>query len=962
MRTKLSRIKTTQETAKYKDVPIGDSDNATKQASEDHIYNYISNCSLDDQPTSTLNGSAYLHLFGQKTFHQQPKSVETLTPHDNSYFSIHEPTLHPHGTLSTSDVTEKNAHLKLSMSPATHANKKFSASETHKRKSGINGSVANNRNKKFKGILENDQFCTQNACSSDNSDALYMFDSVNVQERDTNASCIQPREGVQNVKYGDINTYTNKEGNQHHCISSIPNSSEYSVETQSPNTMNPERIISNDVTINNFSPIISNNREKKRQSTEEITMGVQTTLQRKKRRATTNQSVPYDEGVSKLYTDLGDASWACQYCNARFWYGERLKGTAKNTVKYNRCCGGGQNTETEGLKESTNYIAPTCLSNILFCLYMANLAIIQKWSWMTESYIKQLKPGDRNRILEAKVYRAWIHKDPPDTTEKGYRVILLDKQANMEASDIKFFNDTLIPGKTYRISNFKCVDTDNWQQTLANKTSLSFTRFVKLDPIDDVGFPAHYFDFISYNQLPSRVVDPKDRNKKPHPVLTDYIGCYMQSGEKEKIGNPNRHQTYARKVEIQNLNRNSLEVTLWGDLAEHFPKEGIDALEKPIIIAVTSCRVSRYYNSLQLSATPATYYYINPQIPQLEQYLNEYRNLHNIRPPLQIVKHPFQDKDQEKIRNRFPLAILMKEDPHTHIGVRFTCEAWITSINTAREWYYISCDTCINKVEDNAGTYECKIHGQVTSPHYRYNFKVYITDGTETAMLTCFTPKANYLIGTDCNTLVKSLKHPDPKEFPQKINEIIGKKHIFQFHFNTGLTEGKPNFILNEILDKEDTPKELEPKSSAAGQTGKATGHLQKTADPNASSSELDAIDKQKKTNEQPIEEKHADSTIASETNIVEKQNDTNEEEQIQKTHSGNESYMTHEYIPEICKEQSSLTSNIAFAASETTPPPPVTTPETSTNKMESESSEKKSAKRQLFQHKPDDSKKIKKE
>ncbi|PWA44931.1 nucleic acid-binding, OB-fold protein [Artemisia annua] len=215
---------------------------------------------------------------------------------------------------------------------------------------------------------------------------------------------------------------------------------------------------------------------------------------------------------------------------------------------------------------------------------------------------------------------------------------------------------------------------------------------------------------------------------------------------------------------------------------------------------------------------------------------------------------------------------------------RFTCEAWITSINTAREWYYISCDTCTNKVEDNAGTYECKIHGPVTSPHYRYNFKVYITDGIETAMVTCFTPKANYLIGTDCNTLVKSLKHPDPKEFPQKINEIIGKKHIFQFHFNTGLTEGKPNFILIEILDKEDTPKELEAKSSAAGQTGKATGHLQIIADPNASSS-----------------------------------------------------------------------------ASETTPPP-VTTPETSTNKMESESSEKKSAKRQLFQHKLDDRKKIKKE
>ena len=44
--------------------------------------------------------------------------------------------------------------------------------------------------------------------------------------------------------------------------------------------------------------------------------------------------------------------------------------------------------------------------------------------------------------------------------------------------------------------------------------------------------------------------------------------------------------------------------------------------------------------------------------------------------------------------------------------------------------------------------------------------------------------------------------------------KLLGKKHIFQFHFNTGLTEGKPNFILNEILDKEDKPKEPEAKQS----------------------------------------------------------------------------------------------------------------------------------------------------
>ena len=66
-----------------------------------------------------------------------------------------------------------------------------------------------------------------------------------------------------------------------------------------------------------------------------------------------------------------------------------------------------------------------------------------------------------------------------------------------------------------------------------------------------------------------------------------------------------------------------MELTLWDDLAESFPKEEIDALEKPIIIAVSSCQVKRFRNSFQLSSTLATYYYINLNIPELPQYRAE---------------------------------------------------------------------------------------------------------------------------------------------------------------------------------------------------------------------------------------------------------------------------------------------------------------------------------------------------
>ncbi|PWA91073.1 hypothetical protein CTI12_AA092750 [Artemisia annua] len=303
---------------------------------------------------------------------------------------------------------------------------------------------------------------------------------------------------------------------------------------------------------------------------------------------------------------------------------------------------------------------------------------------MTEAYIKDLKPRDKDKILEAKIYRAWKHRDPPSTTDKGYRAILLDKQggaiqANMKAEEINYFTNIVIPGKTYRITGFTCTDTDNWQQTLANPTSLSFTRFfTTFDPIEDIGFPDHYFEFVSYNELPSRVVDPKE-------------------------------------------SRNSIELTLWGDLAAKFDKDRIDALERPIIIAVSSCRVSRYNNNLQLSSTPATYFYINPRIPELEQYQAQYRELYKLRAPLQIIRRPFQDKEKEKTRNRIPLAILLQETPRTHSGVRFTCEGIITSINMTREWYYVSCNTCSNKLDADEGLYKCSTHGPMPSPTYSYN-------------------------------------------------------------------------------------------------------------------------------------------------------------------------------------------------------------------------------------------------
>ncbi|PWA67829.1 helitron helicase-like domain-containing protein [Artemisia annua] len=417
------------------------------------------------------------------------------------------------------------------------------------------------------------------------------------------------------------------------------------------------------------------------------------------------------EGVSDLYIDLGDCQCVCEYCNATFWYGERLKSHSHRPR--DKC-------------EEAN--VPK------FKIQLYNVVASRE---------HQLPSSE---TLGAIVFQ-------PDTNSQTDFDMIIEykdkqpKRINKLHSSYMSLQFPLL--FAYGQPGYNTGLTLKGVNATRKRTKVSMNMYYKY-------------------QLHERV---------------DYIGCYISSGEKQKWGNPNKNQMVNRKIEIQNLNRNSIELTLWDDLAQTFKKQEIDALEKPVIIAVTSCRVSRYRNKLQLESTPATYYYINPKIPELEQYRTEYRALFDINPPLRIVRHPYQDKEQEKMRNRIPLNMLLKESPQSHAGVRFTCDGVITAINTLREWYYPSCKECNTKAENNGGTFDCKTHSLLDSPLYR------------------------------------SLENPNPKQIPEELESIVGRKHIFQFHFNTTSKQKPPDFVFNQILDKPNLPKQIEGTPSASKTT-----------------------------------------------------------------------------------------------------------------------------------------------
>ncbi|GJU92062.1 hypothetical protein Tco_1304485 [Tanacetum coccineum] len=192
-------------------------------------------------------------------------------------------------------------------------------------------------------------------------------------------------------------------------------------------------------------------------------------------------------------------------------------------------------------------------------------------------------------------------------------------------------------------------------------------------------FLKHHFEFTAYNQLQSKVLYRYENNKMIYLILTDYLRCIRSISDIIPSGDANT-------------------LTMWDDLAKYFNKQEIEKLPFPTLIAVNSCRVSKYREDtstyVDLAATPATFYYINPQIPEAENAYTMFKEKYNMNPPLQVSRHRFHNPEQETTHNRQTLQTLLEQDPTSFKGVRFTCDIVVTSVNNTRSWSYPSCSQC----------------------------------------------------------------------------------------------------------------------------------------------------------------------------------------------------------------------------------------------------------------------------
>ncbi|KAK1432223.1 hypothetical protein QVD17_09117 [Tagetes erecta] len=286
--------------------------------------------------------------------------------------------------------------------------------------------------------------------------------------------------------------------------------------------------------------------------------------------------------------------------------------------------------------------------------------------------------------------------------------------------------------------------------TVQHEASLLIEKKVKLTPSQQHDIPRQYYNFAKYGDLKSRV-----ESRMP---LTDYIG------KTEYVSDMiTRKGIRMRKIRILEESRETIEVTLWGDKGEDFQKE----VAKDKILAITGTNVTIYNGRTQLESTSATTTAINPDIPELETYIQRFKNL--------------KAKPNEDTATEITIGDLTNVDVNQPTK-QYRCTARIIKIDPLRNWFFAKCPDCSGKLYSQRQTFACGNCDFTDEPKFFYSVNTIVTDDTGTVEAVFFTNAMNDMLNISCRDLVITHRYTDQKIIPEQIRVLQGTTKVLYFN------------------------------------------------------------------------------------------------------------------------------------------------------------------------------------
>ncbi|KAI4994926.1 hypothetical protein ZWY2020_034829 [Hordeum vulgare] len=405
--------------------------------------------------------------------------------------------------------------------------------------------------------------------------------------------------------------------------------------------------------------------------------------------------------------------------------------------------------------------------------------------------LSQLEYGMDKCKVRVRISRLWESFNPKDDTLFGLDCLLIDDQektmqARVDPGDIEQFEDLLVEGKIYALSDFNVDMQRDYYMSCSNELTMYFGRQTVVTEIEgDIdSIPLHSFEFVKFKDLRYRCDD--------NSLLTDVLGHVVHVGELREVSKKSRVIEICN-ARIRDLRGRALSVTLFGDIASGFAE---DMLEKgqdaSVVVVFAGMSVT---SSSSVCSTTSSKYYLDLEITEVQ----EFRANLLIQQANPVPEKTSAQKLAESWRTIEQLKSLDREEYDEN--TMFLCRVSLIDIDCTSGWCYLGCDTCQKSMCKAPRKYKCARCGPMM-PVQWYKLKAKVQDATGTMNLMIFCEVAEELVGVSAEELVDNIEEDDNEWYalPEEIEDLIGSTHTFQVFDKYG------NFAVRSIMDDASVP------------------------------------------------------------------------------------------------------------------------------------------------------------
>ncbi|KAJ0781201.1 putative replication protein A, OB [Helianthus annuus] len=419
--------------------------------------------------------------------------------------------------------------------------------------------------------------------------------------------------------------------------------------------------------------------------------------------------------------------------------------------------------------------------------------------------ISAIRPHDSAEPIQIRVIRKWIPFGKRQ--ELCYLFVDINGDAIEAIADLNHqshFESRITLESCYTITDYLSDTARSYMNVVPHTSCIRLGLRTSFREIDDNAIPHYYFNFVNYDRLRPRINN--------NLLLTDYIGRLVKASPILYKAGKNM-----MKISLQDQSGNFIEATLWEEIAFSFDREAALQKPQPVIIAMTSLKVSEYKGKIQLGSINATTIVINPDIEDLENVITRFGVIRGRSNTYPTTSTSLISGEEEQ--NRLTLEELLQKSAKDNHKTKFTCLASIKEIDISRKWFYKSCTQCRKKVLPKEEKFACPDHGEIQSPRFMYAVNATIVDDTSSVSVALFNEVMTSLLGIDCHDMVVIEDFSNPHILPTPLRAIRGKPKIFQLLCREHDNKDKMSFTVNKVFEPKASNNDI--ASTSAGPTTK---------------------------------------------------------------------------------------------------------------------------------------------